>query len=153
AVILSHGHNDHFDRTAREVLAKDTLFIVPPSIEALVRAAGFTNVRTLDWGESLDLAHGASTLHVTAGPAHHSPDPATDVQLGKVNGYILAWDGPEGRYAIYWTGDSVVFDGQVEGLAKLAPIDLLLPHMGGVGGDGPGGLRTMNADEALSLIA
>jgi L-ascorbate metabolism protein UlaG (beta-lactamase superfamily) len=30
-------------------------------------------------------------------------------------------------------------------------VDLLLPHMGGVGGDGQRGLRTMNAQEALEL--
>jgi L-ascorbate metabolism protein UlaG (beta-lactamase superfamily) len=29
---------------------------------------------------------------------------------------------------------------------------LLLPHLGGVGGDGDLGLRTMNSEEAVSLV-
>ncbi|MDP8999590.1 MAG: hypothetical protein M3O46_05705 [Myxococcota bacterium] len=36
--------------------------------------------------------------------------------------------------------------------ATYGPIDLLLPHLGGVGGDGDLGLRTMNSEEAISLV-
>ena len=72
---------------------------------------------------------------------------------GKVNGYVLSWEGAAGPYRIYWTGDSVLFDGQSDAVASLGPIDLLLPHMGAVGVDGPKGLRTMDADEAVTLIA
>jgi len=117
-----------------------------------VRAAGFDNVRTLDWNETTVLTHGAARLRITAVPAHHSHDPEIDVQVGKVNGYVLSWEAPAPAYAVYWTGDSVIYDGQAEGLARFGPIDLLLPHMGGVGGDGPLGLRTMDADEAVELI-
>jgi L-ascorbate metabolism protein UlaG (beta-lactamase superfamily) len=149
-VSVPRHHEEESQVVPVERLPKDTPFIVPPSIEPLVREAGFSHVRTLDWGESLELAHGAARLRITAVPAHHSDDPAIDVQVGKVNGYVLAWDGPGGRYTAYWTGDCVVLDGQVEGLASFGPIDLLLPHMAG---DGPFGLRTMNADEAVQLIA
>lgn len=153
AVILSHAHNDHIDARAREVIPKDTLLIIHPSIASAMREAGFHNLRLLDWTDSTTLERAASRVTITAIEAHHAHDPAIDAQVGKVNGYILAFDGPEGRYTVYWTGDSVVFDGQNEIVARFAPIDLLLPHMGGVGGDGPHGLRTMNADEAMRLIA
>jgi L-ascorbate metabolism protein UlaG (beta-lactamase superfamily) len=153
AVVLSHGHNDHFDRAAREKIPRDTPFIVNPNIAPLVREAGFTDVRTLDWGESTVLERGATKLTITAVPGHHAHDPALDELAGKVNGYILSYHGPDGRLAIYWTGDSVLYDGQAEIVARHAPIDLLLPHMGGVGGDGRGGLRTMDAEEAVQLIA
>jgi len=127
--------------------------IIPPSIEALVRAAGFTQIRTLDWGEHVVLEHGAARLTLTAVPAHHAHDPALDAQLGRVNGYVLTWAGAAAPYTAYWTGDSVLFDGQTDPLAAVGPIDLLIPHMGAVGCDGAQGLRTMDADEAVALVA
>jgi L-ascorbate metabolism protein UlaG (beta-lactamase superfamily) len=90
-------------------------------------------------------------LRITAVPAHHAHDPALDVKLGKGNGYVLVWEGAGRRYSAYWTGDSVLFDGQREAIAPFGSIDLLLPHMGAVGCDGPA-LRTMGADEASVLI-
>jgi L-ascorbate metabolism protein UlaG (beta-lactamase superfamily) len=134
------------------VLPRDTLLIVHPSVAGSLREQGFTNLRELDWEQSTTLSRGEARLTVTALEAHHSHDPVTDAQVGKVNGYILRFEGPDGRYTIYWTGDCVTFEGQNELVRRFAPIDLLLPHMGGVGGDGPGGLRTMNADEAVALI-
>jgi len=169
AVLLSHGHADHFDDTARARLPKDGLLIVPPHILADVQAAGFRNVKTLDWGESLTLTHGGARLTITAVPAHHAHDPAADAQSLKVNGYVLAWrhdlasDRAKGAseaepplvkadYTIYWTGDSVIFPGQAAAVAPFQPIDLLLPHMGAVGSDGPA-LKTMDADELDALVA
>jgi L-ascorbate metabolism protein UlaG (beta-lactamase superfamily) len=149
-VILSHGHNDHFDRRARELLPKDTLMVAPPHVEPLLREAGFTRVRTLDWGQSMEVTGaGGARLTITAVEGDHAHDAALAAQLGKVNGYVLAW----GDYTVYWTGDSVIYDGQAETVARHGPIDLLLPHLGGVGGDGARGLRTMDADEAVTLIA
>jgi L-ascorbate metabolism protein UlaG (beta-lactamase superfamily) len=152
AVILSHGHNDHFDAKAREMLPKDALFVAPPSAAALVRQAGFTNVKALDWGEETVIERGAGKLRVVAVPAHHAHEAALDAELGKGNGYVLVWSSEHERpYTAYWTGDSVVFDGQAEALARFGKLDLLLAHMGGVGMDGPA-LRTMDADEAVSLF-
>lgn len=148
-VILSHGHNDHFDRRARELLPKDTLMIAPPHVEPLLREAGFTRVRTLDWGQSTEVTGaGGGRLTVVAVEGMHSHEADVVAQVGKVNGYLLSW----GDYTVYWTGDSVIFDRQSELVAGHGPVDLLLPHLGAVGVDGPRGLRTMDADEAVTLI-
>ncbi|QSQ27486.1 MBL fold metallo-hydrolase [Pyxidicoccus parkwayensis] len=152
AVILSHGHADHFDARAKELLPKDTLLIVAPASEANVRKAGFTNVRALDWGQSTVLEAGGSRVRVTAVPAHHSHDSALDTELGKGNGYVLAWEG-DSPYVVYWTGDAMLSEELRQLPAQLGAVDLFLPHLGGVGGDGPLGLRTMDADEALQLMS
>lgn len=159
AVILSHGHADHFDAAARELLPKDTLMVVPPHIVADLQTAGFRNLKTLDWGQSFAIGRGEGRLTITAVPAHHAHDPVIDAQSLKVNGYVLTFEegtgasaSPRNRFVIYWTGDSVIFDGQAEALAAYRPIDLLLPHMGAVGSDGPA-LKTMDADELDALVA
>jgi L-ascorbate metabolism protein UlaG (beta-lactamase superfamily) len=46
----------------------------------------------------------------------------------------------------------VLSDESKDFAARYGRIDLLMPHMGGVGGDGERGLRTMNAEEALELV-
>ncbi|MFT3699318.1 MAG: MBL fold metallo-hydrolase [Kofleriaceae bacterium] len=139
AIVLSHPHNDHFDATAKEILPKGKPLVVPPTAIAMVEAAGFRDVRAIDWGESITIA---GTV-ITAIEAHHAHDPALDQKLGRGNGYTFAW--PD--YRVYWTGDAVLTDASPRG-----PFDLALIHMGGVGGDGVVGLRSMIADEAIELV-
>lgn len=152
AVLVSHAHADHVDDTARRCLPKDALVILPPSAEATMRAAGFTNLRVLDWGGETTLGAEGPRVRITAVEAHHSHDPATDVAVGKVNGYVIAWEGKPGPYRLYWTGDAVG-DASMRQVAALhGALDLFLPHLGAVGSDGPLGLKTMDAEEATAAV-
>ena len=151
AILISHTHNDHFDARAKQVLPKQLPVVVAAAGAELVRAAGFTDVRPLDWGESLTLKAAGGELRVLAVPAHHAHDAQLDHDLGRGNGYLLDFQDARGRLRAYWTGDAVLSDESRELTAKYGPIDVLLPHLGGVGGDGGLGLRTMNAAEAVAL--
>lgn len=152
AIIISHLHADHFDARARELLPEDVLVIAPPSAEAKLRAAGFGNLRLLDWGDTTSIETASGHLVVTAIPAHHAHDPVLDRELGKGNGYVLAAESSaRQRYVIYWTGDAVLTDELRSVRTAAGPIDLLLPDLGAVGADGPLGRRTMNADEVIEL--
>jgi L-ascorbate metabolism protein UlaG (beta-lactamase superfamily) len=151
AILISHTHADHFDAHARQLLPKQLPVVVAKAGAESVRAAGFTDVRPLDWGETLMLTRAGTSLRVTAVAAHHAHDAGLDHDLGRGNGYVLEWQSAAGSYRVYWTGDAVLSDETKTLAAELGPIDLLLPHMGGVGGDGGLGLRTMNAVEALEL--
>jgi L-ascorbate metabolism protein UlaG (beta-lactamase superfamily) len=150
-IILSHDHNDHFDREARKLLPKETLFVLPPNAVEAARAAGFQNLRPLDWDQETLIEGPESRLRIVAVPAHHSHDPAIAAAVGKGNGYVLQWDTVP-PYTVYWTGDAVLTDVATAVARRFSPIDLWLPHLGGVGGDSPLGLRTMNADEAVRGI-
>jgi L-ascorbate metabolism protein UlaG (beta-lactamase superfamily) len=153
AILISHTHPDHVDARARETLPKHLPLVVAAAGVEAMRSAGFTDVRALDWGQALTLSHGSTTLRVTAEPAHHAHDASLDQHLGRGNGYVLDWSSPSGTYRAYWTGDAVLSDESRTLTERAGPIDLLLPHMGGVGGDGGLGLRTMNAEELLGLVA
>ena len=55
-VVISHNHYDHLDiPTLRSLAARNaqTLFLVPMGNAALLRRHGITNVKELDWGQSL----------------------------------------------------------------------------------------------------
>jgi L-ascorbate metabolism protein UlaG (beta-lactamase superfamily) len=152
AILISHTHNDHVDARAKELLPKDVPVVVAAAGAEAIRAAGFHEVRGLDWGESTTITAGPTALRVTAFPAHHAHDANLDREVGKGNGYILEWQDRAGTFRIYWTGDAVLSDETKNFVQQYGRIDLLLPHMGGVGGDGGLGLRTMDAEEALELV-
>jgi L-ascorbate metabolism protein UlaG (beta-lactamase superfamily) len=150
-VILSHNHADHFDQSAKDSLPKDVLFILPPSAVAAVQGYGFTRLRPLDWNQETVVELGAARLRITAVPAHHSHDPAIDVSVGKGNGYIITWEVPT-PYVVYWTGDAILSDDMRQVAASHVGVDLWLPHLGAVGVDGASGLRTMDAEEAVTAM-
>lgn len=152
AILISHTHNDHVDATAKRMLPKSLPLVVAAAGAEAMRAAGFTDVRPLDWGQTLTLEAHGTKLQVLAVPAHHAHAGELDAMLGKGNGYILDWQNANGSYRIYWTGDAVVSDETKDFESHYGKIDLLLPHMGGVGGDGGLGLRTMNSEEAMELV-
>jgi L-ascorbate metabolism protein UlaG (beta-lactamase superfamily) len=152
AILISHTHADHFDAYAQQHLPKALPLVVAMAGAEAVRAAGFSDVRALDWGESTTIAVRGARLRVTAVPAHHAHEAELDQQLGRGNGYVLEWLEAAVPYRVYWTGDAVLSDESKTLVKTYGAIDLLLPHMGGVGGDGGLGLRTMNALEALELV-
>jgi L-ascorbate metabolism protein UlaG (beta-lactamase superfamily) len=152
AILISHTHADHLDARAQELLPKKLPLVVAAAGADVLRAHGFEDVRPLDWGESTTIEARGTRLRVLAVPAHHAHDPELDRSLGRGNGYLLDWSDPRGTYRVYWTGDAVLADETRQAREQYGHIDLLLPHLGGVGGDGALGLRTMNAEEALELV-
>jgi L-ascorbate metabolism protein UlaG (beta-lactamase superfamily) len=154
AILISHTHNDHVDARAKELLPKSLPVVVAAAGAQAMRGAGFSDVRGLDWGESTTLTAGETTLRVLAVAAHHAHDPDLDREVGKGNGYLLEWKDAAGSYRIYWTGDAVLSDETKDFVAQYGRVDLLLPHMAGVGGDGDRGLRTqLPSDDWTQLRA
>jgi L-ascorbate metabolism protein UlaG (beta-lactamase superfamily) len=80
AVVVSHGHYDHFDIDAFAAYPrKDVPFFVEPSLGSAARMAGFTNVHELlTWQSSQ-----AGSITITATPAKHGVPEVTYVLEGK----------------------------------------------------------------------
>jgi L-ascorbate metabolism protein UlaG (beta-lactamase superfamily) len=121
AVVVSHGHYDHFDIDAFAAYPdKAVPLFVCTGMGAAARKAGFTNVHELAPWQSGQ----AGALTVTAAPGAHGVEEITYVIQGKGN-------------TVYFGGDSKLIPALEEELPKRFPsIDLaLLPvnglHAGG----------------------
>jgi len=149
-VMVSHLHSDHFDACAVERLSKDLeLVAAPPNVERL-RGWGFGRVEALDWGAERTWHLNGETLRVRAVPAHHAHEEAVDHELGMVNGYLIEHVASGER--IYWTGDTVWFDAMTQLVAEMPTVDLLMPHLGGVGQGGPWGTISLDAVEGIRVV-
>jgi L-ascorbate metabolism protein UlaG (beta-lactamase superfamily) len=151
-VIISHLHSDHFDQVAASRLPKESPLIAPLECVASLKAQQFQNVFGLRWGDEKVLRKNGEQLRIVSVPARHSHDDRTNRDLGVVNGYILQHSSNGQFFTIYWTGDTVWFDELARIKHRYPRIDLLVPHLGAVGEDGPWGLMTFNSLEAIRLV-
>lgn len=127
AVILTHTHLDHWDKSAQEALPKNIPFYVQNDEDAkTIRGQGFTNVRILKpsdrfGGVKLDRTatqHGTDAMY---------RDPVTGKALGDVMGVVFTT--PRGQKA-YLVGDTIWFKGVDAALAKHNP-DVIIVNAGG----------------------
>ncbi|HET9933461.1 MAG TPA: MBL fold metallo-hydrolase [Polyangiaceae bacterium] len=106
-ICVSHSHPDHFDLGSLLRFGADTPIYVPhvprESILAVdmasrLREVGFTNVRALDWGESVAV----EGLSVEALPFYGEQPTTSDVLHPDVRNFGNAYrvDGVVGRYAL-----------------------------------------------------
>jgi L-ascorbate metabolism protein UlaG (beta-lactamase superfamily) len=80
AVVVSHGHYDHFDIDAFAAYPhKDVPFFIEPRLGSAARKAGFSNVHELPRWQSSQ----AGSITITATPAKHGVPEVTYVLEGK----------------------------------------------------------------------
>jgi L-ascorbate metabolism protein UlaG (beta-lactamase superfamily) len=149
-LLISHPHADHVDKEAREQLSKALQVIGPAINKEQITGWGFTNFTGLNWADTTVMTKGNETLTIIAAEAHHAAYDPLKTQLGKGNGYIIEYRHGNELYRIYWTGDTVWFDGMTT-LTRYGKIDLLVPDMGSVGSDGSIGRRGLNATDCLHI--
>jgi L-ascorbate metabolism protein UlaG (beta-lactamase superfamily) len=117
AVIVSHRHGDHFDRTAKGLLPKDIPLFCPPADLAAAREEGFTNAAAI---EDSILLKGVRITRV--GGYHGSGDVLDD--MGEVSGFVFQ---AEGEPTLYWPGDTIWCDVVARNIERFKP-DVILPH-------------------------
>ena len=142
AVILTHLHPDHWDRTAREQLPKSIPVFVQDEADACkVRADGFTDVRVFDGA-----VFKGTRLYRTGG--QHGTDThirALAEALGAVSGVVFKRDGDK---TVYIAGDTT-WHPDVEAAISLHRPDVIVLNAGDARVDGVDGSIIMGRTDLL----
>ena len=131
AILLSHLHDDHWDRIATRSLPRDTPVVTTPAAARALADKGFRATSDLtDW-QSQEFTRGTATLRITSVPGVHGPGPLGRL-LPPVMGSVLelitdgavTWRG-------YISGDTLYRREIGQVLERCGPLDVVVPHLGG----------------------
>jgi L-ascorbate metabolism protein UlaG (beta-lactamase superfamily) len=149
-VVLSHHHGDHFDEVAAAELDKRVPILTTAHAARKLRSQGFQAPVALDTWESQTVTRGDASVHVTAMPGKHAPQPL-DALLPPVMGSMLDFQtGGRTTFRLYITGDTLVHDRLEEIPRRYPDIDLALIHLGGTRVLGV--LVTMDARQGVKAL-
>ena len=131
-VILSHMHEDHFDRLVQEKLRREVPIVTTVDASERLGQLGFTHRYALERWDSVTVRKGNARLRITALPGRHGPR-GFAVLMPAVIGTMLDFsDSPAGAaYRIYISGDTLVYDDIAEIPRRFPDVDLALLHLGG----------------------
>ncbi len=130
-VLLSHFHEDHFDRKVEAGLDKLTPIITTPSAAKELRRRGFSQAEGLDTWECKAFSKQGTALTVSAMPGRHGAGLLAQL-LPDVMGSMLDFQAEDGyRQRLYITGDTLMFEGITSIPQRFPDIDLALLHLGG----------------------
>jgi L-ascorbate metabolism protein UlaG (beta-lactamase superfamily) len=131
-VLLSHMHEDHFDREVERKLDRSLPIVTTPHAAADLTSKGFRAAKALNTWERLTITKGRARVRVGAMPGAHGPG-AVAKMLPPVMGSLIEFENSRGEVAfrIYITGDTLFFDELKEIPRRFPDIDLALLHLGG----------------------
>ncbi|PSN10921.1 MBL fold metallo-hydrolase [filamentous cyanobacterium CCT1] len=150
-VLLSHMHEDHFDRVVEQKLNKDLPILTTHEAARKLAQKGFRATYGLHHWEQRTLVKGDSHLQLTAMPGRHGP-PFLASLLPCVNGSLLEFQRPGDRppFRLYISGDTLMHQPLEEIPKRYPSIDLALIHLGGT--KVLGVLLTMDAEQGIQAI-
>ena len=156
AVVLSHLHDDHFDRIARDGLPKDVPVITTPAAARELRSWGFSQAVALETWQAHELRSAAGdVLRISAAPGRHARGLLRAV-LPPVHGHVLEYSPVrDPALSVYITGDTLNVPELRQVPQRHPELDLGLWHLGGTripGVLGLGLLVTMDAREGADLL-
>lgn len=152
-LIVSHSHEDHFDRIARERIDKEKPILTSKDAAGELRKDGFRNVIGLEPWQSAAIRKDGETLNVTALPARHAPSLLRPLTSG-VMGTMIDYAAPGGgrKLRVYISGDTLMGK-HIEKIAEHfsgKQIDAAFLHLGA---ESAFGLRfTMDAEEGVEAL-
>lgn len=131
-VVLSHMHEDHFDRVAAERLARQVPIVSTPDAVARLTDLGFTSTHALEQWDRLTFRKGNVRLRVTSMPGRHG-GPLVSKALPPVMGSMLEFRSGAGStlLRLYISGDTLMFRDLKEIPKRYPDIDIALLHLGG----------------------
>jgi L-ascorbate metabolism protein UlaG (beta-lactamase superfamily) len=150
-VLLSHMHEDHFDRLVERRLDRSVPIVTTRAAAAELRGKGFQATHGLNRWESLTVTKGDMRLRITAMPGTHAPGILSSF-LPPVMGSMLEFqNGPTSTlYRVYISGDTLLYDDLKEIPRRYPDINLGLFHLGGTRVMGL--MVTMDANQGIGAI-
>jgi L-ascorbate metabolism protein UlaG (beta-lactamase superfamily) len=132
-VLLSHMHEDHFDRVAAEQLDHGLPIVTTRHAAKKLKQLGFTKTYALKTWQSQTIVKGDVRLRISAMPGTHGPGILAAL-LPPVMGSMLTFESlTTGKtlLRLYITGDTLIHR-QLHAIPKRYPqVDLALLHLGG----------------------
>lgn len=148
--MLSHLHEDHFDRYVTEHLARTTPILTTPHAARSLARMGFSGAYGLPTWKRVRVDGTGGTVTIAAMPGAHAPGILARA-LPAVMGTLFDFaDNAGRRLRMYISGDTLVNERLHEIPARYPDIDIALLHLGGtrvlglmVTMDGRQGVRAM----------
>lgn len=149
-VLLSHLHEDHFDRRVERDLDRALPIVTTSRAAAALAEKGFSRSIGLDtWGES-SFVRDAARLTITSMPGRHGPWLVSHL-LPPVMGSMLEFrEADRVLLRLYISGDTLLYDKLGEIKRRYESIDQALIHLGGTSVLGL--LVTMDGTQGVGLL-
>jgi L-ascorbate metabolism protein UlaG (beta-lactamase superfamily) len=150
-VVLSHMHEDHFDRVAARQLTKEVPIVTTGHAAAELRRLGFQRPQSLATWSTRRFTKGGNTVRVTAMPARHAPLALTPF-FPSVMGSMLEFTSSSDKVdlRLYISGDTLFHDRLRQIPLRYPDIDIALVHLGGTRVLGL--LLTMDAEQGIEAV-
>jgi L-ascorbate metabolism protein UlaG (beta-lactamase superfamily) len=150
-IVLSHLHEDHFDRLVEHRLDKTIPIITNPYAASALEKKGFTRVSGIETWEKFTVIKGDARVRISALPAKHAPTPLNYL-LPPVMGSMLEFQHADEQthFRLYISGDTLLYDFLREIPRHFPIIDLALMHLGGT--KIMGVLLTMDARQGVQAL-
>jgi L-ascorbate metabolism protein UlaG (beta-lactamase superfamily) len=150
-VVLSHMHEDHFDRVVQARLDRRLPIVTTLEAAKSLEELGFERPFALDTWQPITFRKGNVRLRITAMPGRHG-GPLVSKLLPPVMGSMLEFQRNDGGLLLrlYISGDTLLFR-QLQEIPKRFPdIDLALLHLGGT--RVVGALVTMDGKQGMEAV-
>jgi len=150
-IVLSHMHEDHFDRVVEQKLNKDLPIVTTHHAVAKLQKKGFRAAYPLNTWETLSVVKGDARLRINAMPGIHGPG-ILALALPPMMGSILEFQTSAGetKFRLYISGDTLIHEEFKEIPQRYPDIDLALIHLGGTRAYGI--LLTMDGKQGVKAI-
>ena len=132
-IVLSHMHEDHFDRIVEQKLDKHLPIVTTPHAVKKLKKKGFKATYAIDTWQTQLVIKGNAHLHITAMPGIHGPRPLQAL-LPPVMGSLLEFRTEmeeQPAFRLYISGDTLLHQEFYEIPKRYPDIDLALVHLGG----------------------
>jgi L-ascorbate metabolism protein UlaG (beta-lactamase superfamily) len=131
-IVLSHMHEDHFDKLVQEKLDKNIPIVTTKEAAEELKRLGFKRTYGLGTWDRMEIDKGTAHLRITAAPGRHGKV-GMQALLPSVMGSVFDF-GPDTAtpsYRMYVSGDTLIYDDLKAIPQRFPGVDLALLHLGG----------------------